>query len=1297
MQQINQIEAKDIKRLDGSQLVRLLHALLCAEARSRNIGKAGIHVPFEINVKDGGSDGQWNGEIAANDYIPDKLTFYQSKAQELRPADCAGEIHQENSTELKSQVQTVLDAGGAYVFFCSHPYNPNLIKPRIKKAREALKDAGRATWETDKLFFLDATLIAQWVNQHASALAYVCRCTGIWQAIALRDYQHWKDDPLFDFGFQSNENLAGFISDIRATLIEPRGIARITGPSGLGKTRLGFEVFHSETGKGNEKIRECLAASVVYLDMQIHGREVRGWVNQLALGGYSGVIVVDNCSRPDHNILQNSIRHPDCQLSLLTLDYVPEAPYGDALLQVQLTPEIMRDVVPKILAAVPGLKEKLGAGGIQRVSEFAHGFPQIAILTAKTGHALNLSTLNQQGDLANRLLWGWGEEDAVAKEIIRCLAPFTEIGWTGSFATQIEFVRNDLCKGLSDYDFRRHTKQFIEKRVLQEVGDFLMVVPAPLGAALAADWLEDVSDDYFQELLPKIGACGLTDSFCRRLQQLDFSPRAQALCEKLMGPTGPFASAEALNSESGSEVFRALSEVNSLAATDCLHRLTSGWSSEKFVILSIGRRNLVWTLEKLVWDTDTFPKAARVLRGFAAGETEHWANNATNQFCQLFHIFLPGTQCPLAERLEIIEEGLVKKDRKIQGICIDACGSALTSGQFTRSGGSEQRGSQLPRFDYRPAYKQEIWNYWKAVFLILKRLILEFPELSEKAAATLGSKLGAILTCPLIKELESEFKSLCNHQSNYWPSARDELKRVLSYFTELPASNREIVERWLKYLTPSDLRTRLVDVVSLPGWQHEERSDGGFRDLAEEGAINLAQEYYESSTQWISHVDVLLLGDQQQTWAFGARCMAIDGKQGDLFNSCLKVFKELPPEKRNPQLLRGMINSVRGTPLAAEILDRVAADSSLRSDLLVPLSTAAATNADDFQRVTVLVQSQNLPPTCIEPFAYGGISIHFDSSEFVKTLSNLVESIPSASPSVLRLVSAFYHRDSERFATASNLVEGLVLMTSVIEQTSNTMMGHYWETAVNNLLNNPPKGFVKKLANVLASEAASKNHISIHKARPLILAMERLLKEHWKEAWPVFREAVRDKKGRPRFALVDLLCQGGRLHDSGAPLWALPPEEFRTWAESNPDLLPYVLNHIPLFTVERTASVSETTQGTNEEAPKKADPPTSPVKGFYGILEPDERYVWHPFARIVVELCGKQDLLGSLAANIFSFTSSGSRIPYLIRRKELIADLTCTEDAELKSAAESIIRQLDMEIADEKKEETQRAAGIYAR
>lgn len=1291
MQQINQIEAKDIKQLDGSQLVRLLHTLLCAEARKRNISKSGIHVPFEINVKDGGSDGQWDGNIEENDYIPDRLTFYQSKASSMDPADCANEIHKDGSTELKPQVKRVLEAGGSYVFFCSHAYNPNQIEARKQKAREALRDGGRSSWQTDKIHFLDGTLIAQWSNQHAAALAYVCRCTKISQAVTLRDFEHWSKDRNLQNDFHSNSQLDQIISDVRAVLSEPQGIARLTGPSGVGKTRMGFEVFNRKETGDQEKVRAALECSVAYLDMQSIGNDVFKWVSQLSHNGFSGILVVDNCSRQDHNILQHAIEHPDCNLSILTLDYVPEVLFGEAFLQVSLTPEMMKDVVPKILGGVPGLREKLGDDGISRVAAFSHGYPQIAILIAQAGHALDRTALNQEGKLVHRLLWGRGEENEKSKEIIRCLAPFTEIAREGNKKKQLDFVRSELLGGISDYDFSRLSRCFRDNRVLQDIGDYLMVAPPPLAAALAADWLEDISDSHFLELLPKIEDAGLTDSFCNRLRQLDFSTRAQELCEKLMGPSGLFTSAKVLNSEVGSRVFRALVEVNPLAATDCLFRLYSEISPEEAKGLDLNRRNLVWSLEKLCWRADLFGKAARVVRALAAGETEHYANNATGLFKQLFHIHLSGTQCPALDRLEILQEGITSDHPEIREVSVHALGAALTWGRFSRSGGAEQSGTKLPEKDWQPTTWSDIWDYWRQVFMVLKDAILQQDDadLSLAAQAALGPRIGALVTCPLGKELFEDLKVISEKLGNSWPVARDELKRIKAYHKPLPAEQEEVVDQWLNLLMPTDLATRLADIVSLPGWHQEEQPGGGYKDLSEEGAIQLAGEIYENDEEWKDLLGCLIRGDQQQAYAFGRRCMELDPDPNSLIRDSIEAFRGTEKEKRNPQLIRGMISTMAGTAEATAVLDAVAKDPELCGDLLVPLSITAARTILDFNRVVDLVKTGELPPAVIDHFSVGGISQQFAADEFKDTLTSLIEAIPDAAPVVLRLISMFYFHDRERFAQMRDFVTRLVLMSEVIVHIIGTMIGYSWQEAVQAILAKPPEGFVAELSAVLADQAESGSMLSYNHsyASPILRS---LLKDFPNEAWPSFEARLRDEEGQPNYELLDLLSQNGRLDGSGVPLWEMDPSDFRAWASKNLDLMPYLLHHMLLYRIERDEVPGADSLAESQEVASIGLPDPS------GVPQPGDRYVWHPLALLILELCGKEDVHGALCNNIFSFSSTGSRVPYLEKRLKLIGDLAESQSPDLKKIAMKISDALTSEIARERKNDAHRAAGIHS-
>jgi len=343
--------------------------------------------------------------------------------------------------------------------------------------------------------------------------------------------------------------------------------------------------------------------------------------------------------------------------------------------------------------------------------------------------------------------------------------------------------------------------------------------------------------------------------------------------------------------------------------------------------------------------------------------------------------------------------------------------------------------------------------------------------------------------------------------------------------------------------------------------------------------------------------------------------------------------------------------------------------------------------------VVDLVIAGELPKGVIDYFSFGGISLQFAADEFKRTLTNLIDRVPESAPDVLRLVSMFYLHDRERFALMRDFVVRLVVTPEVVDHINGTMIGHAWKEAVDALLMNPPDGFVVALAEVLAEQAESGNIFSYMDmtASPIL---RRLLKEYSADVWPVFESKLRDKEGRPNYPVVDLLCQSGRLDETGVPLWEMEPAAFRAWAEQNMDLMPYLLHHMPLYTIERggrpkSQLATETSPDESQEgiAFDFADPT--------GVPQPGDRYVWHPLALVVAELCGKGELQGALSSNIFSFGSTGSRVPYLEKRLQLMADLAESDVPDLKQIALKVSDSLKSEIERETKNDTQRAAGIY--
>ena len=156
----------------------------------------------------------------------------------------------------------------------------------------------------------------------------------------------------------------------------------------------------------------------------------------------------------------------------------------------------------------------------------------------------------------------------------------------------------------------------------------MLVAPPPLEVALAANWWENATVDELMKLFPPMEECGLRPYFCNQVQRLHFSQKAQEIAAKLCGDRGPLSGAEVLNTVAGSQLFRAIAELNPSAATDCLHRVFAAKTTEELLQFRTGRRNLIWALEKLCWERTTFAKAAEVLLCFAAAETENIGNSA---------------------------------------------------------------------------------------------------------------------------------------------------------------------------------------------------------------------------------------------------------------------------------------------------------------------------------------------------------------------------------------------------------------------------------------------------------------------------------------------------------------------------------------------------------------------------------------------------------------------------------------------------------------------------------------------
>lgn len=1251
MSQLHQITPEHIARLAPDQLVELLRYLLYAEAR---VGGAKVHVPTQIFDPDGGEDGRWEGAVTGSEYIPDKFTIYQSKAQELSPSDCAKAVL-DSKGNLSPAVREVLAQNGRYVFFCSHGYVQRKLTARINAAVTAIFDAGGAGNVAQAIAFLDGNKIAAWTNQHPAAMAHVAKCCSIFPVGILRTWADWQRDQACQFNFHSNATIDAHIDSLRGHLAKAGSVARITAMSGMGKTRLAFEALRP-SADGKDVARSSLSYASGYLDMEHAPAEVMALVSAIDSSGRSGLLVIDNCAREKHDALTNIVKRVGSKLSLLTLDYVPEPPIP-GVLHISLEQKTMQDVVPRILREMPAARD-MSESQINYIANFAQGFPQIATLMLEVGDALDLERLDTKG-LARRIIWGRSAPNETALRALRAMSIFSHVGFEGDKKRQKTCVRERLCGPPvpSEREFDEQLKPFFGRRIIQKAGSFRMVAPAPLAVALAADWWETANADEFNQLLPHIQSADLMEFFCARVQQLHFSPNATALAAQLCGATGPLSDAGVLSSEPGSQLFRAFVELNPGAAVDCLCRVYGQTSLDDLRKVTAGRRNLVWALEKICWGRDEFLRGAAMLLRFAAAENERWSNNATGQFKHLFQLYLSGTQMPALDRLPVVVDGLASGDPTIRHICVEALGVGLNSGHFSRSGGVEVRGSGLPQEDWRPRSNKEAFDYWARCFRLLANVVLEKSVESPLAQRELGGRLRGVLMPAMLDEAEPIFRQVAEALGGFWPEALDSLHSLLEFEgASYPPADQVRLRQWVQWVSPNDLKHRLILTVSTPSFRHVEAPGGKFIDVAQRNAEALADELALKLPELCRHLALLLTGEQRHAFAFGHRLAEKVPDKAGFIKECLASLRQIPVAQRNPSLLGGYLHGMQDRLIVTQVFEQVASEPAL-VDMLVFLTRCGPPTAGDLKRVFDLMIAGKIAPAELRQFAYGSVLGSLSPAEAVAQFHPLLDTLPDAAPAIFDVMAMYVHGSGERWQACRDFLREIMMRPRFSLGLKGTMDLYHWEQAAKLMLEGQTDiALAEEITRqIIEAQRSSEHRFRGDSARRNMLGI--ILSRYSEACWPLIGEELLSEN---HYQIGFLLEEHGFNEHGGSVLWLMPVSQLLAWVRTNPIGKERLLSVMSLFTID-----------------EKGD------------------YQWHPTALALLGEGVDESGRRAVARNLISYGSTGSRVPYIRRRINLLRQLETSPAPGLREMAQWLIKGFEEDLSREQRSDEEEAAGIY--
>ena len=500
------VTPEDVQKCFPTQAVELLRRLVLLECDRYNIPQNSIHISSNIPAKDGGQDAliYWSYGPDHTNYFPSKYNCFQVKAKKVSPSECKKEIFNGNENQLKEAVQRVLKNKGAYILFSTKSDVAGIyLQVREEAIQEGIKEAGYDPTSIEVKFY-DSNIIVDWLNSFPSLVVWflkeVCgRSVNPWIS-----WQEWSKDRDYGSQFMYHAQLAQKKSALFRQLSQTQQTAHLTGPSGVGKTRLALEIFRPLTD--NTKLNQTNLEEADSVGQESHKNDISTLVlyspaksitetNIRELKPFRAILIIDDCPLDKAERFHKIALQEDSNLSLLTIGQ--ENPGGTFTHSVKLEPD--KEIVTKILSDRQNISNIYIEPLYIKMTE---GFPLMAKLLRESGpHVLATDDLP---NIRKKMLWGLETPDPQAEKVIKALSIFDTIYMEDAlnqefvvFDTSVRRTKEELkyvAKHIAkmDYDeFYKKIKFFEKRKIIQQHGRFIQARPKPLALWLAMEFLQE--------------------------------------------------------------------------------------------------------------------------------------------------------------------------------------------------------------------------------------------------------------------------------------------------------------------------------------------------------------------------------------------------------------------------------------------------------------------------------------------------------------------------------------------------------------------------------------------------------------------------------------------------------------------------------------------------------------------------------------------------------------------------------------------------------------------------------------
>lgn len=1256
-----EVGAAHVMALSPPRLAILVERLIVAEAWTSGLPMDGIHVAAQITVGDGGEDARisWTGGPDHTSFLPRRLTQFQLKATKLSPAAAAAEVRASDGS-IRPMVREVLSAGGVYVLLVSQAS----VKQKLNKQEESIRAAVRAAGlviDDAQVSVRDASQIANWANAHPSVAVWLLQRTQPGMADPFRDWTHWAGRFEHERSpWVPDSRLPKFQQGLRELVTTARGVARVLGPSGVGKSRLTLQALGPDDEE--EKSRLGLWCLILYaVEPEAGGVRIKNAVQVLADAGVRAIIVVDRCDAETHQDLAGIVKRISSRLSLVTIDHeVPryDEPPPGVLLLSKADDATMEAMVAEIARKYPQDEQR-------RIVHFAKGYPQAAILIADSwSRDEPLATATDDALLDRVLLGRRPHHPDQLRSAGMLLSTFGLVGVKAPYDDIAELSR---LPGAPDAAMLRAAFSDLQgRRVAQLRGRLLTLQPLSVSLPLAARQWAQWDQTTWDHILAGSPNAGLRIHAARQLAMINQLNIATDVVAAVCRRGGPLDSLDALLQPEATKVLSCLAEAAPGAVASLLdHVLGNATIEDLATVAGDARRGLVRTLMTIAFHEETFEQGARHLMRLAAAENESWTNNATGVFDALFHVTAGETQASASARLLFLDEAIEADDPRVLKVAVGAVLAGAETGSVVRTvGATGQYGSKPALSPWRPKFWNEVWDYVGECLRRLAKLATRSDKAGLQAKVGVGHRFRTLVFQGCIDLVEELVQTVTSEAGPYWPQAHESLGHILVYDHEgLDPDLEKRVRALIDRLTPTDLAARVKALVTEMPWDYpvNERLDYKEREERQLAAIDeLAIELLADPEQLRRFLAPLSRGSHRMTFQFGQALAKRASNPLQWKEPILDAYVGVPEGERNFGMLAGFISGLASRhPEVVSSLKAEAASFPTFAIALPLICHQLGITPDDVLLVCGCVSSGHLPTHLLGQWTAGGVLARLSPPD-VAPLFDLLLTRNDGYAIALDLIGMYVHGQRGRLDAlrAQLLLAAQNLDRLTAGQQKRTDAYHLKELMDWLLAKGPADQDACKVALTLAKRIVDLDDFdSTELARSLL---PQLLASYSEIVWPILGEAIVSDRANA-WRLEHALGDSFSFDVKQPPILRLPPNLLFAWCHAHPDAAPaFVAGLLPILA--RSGNENDSAS-------------------------------LHPHViRLLDEFGDRDDVMRALTRNMYTFGWKGSRTAYFALYDQPLSALETHPRAEVRKWTKKTRAQLRRDIDETRTEEEERDA-----